>query len=252
MSHLQGKTALVTGVGRKKGIGAAICRALAHEGVNIFYTYFHPYDVALFPESEAEDPAAFVQELQALGVHAACCELDLSEPDAAVSIFDAVQKAVGVPDILINNATVSTRQSFTDVTAELLDQHYTVNVRATTLLCKEFMLRKRDGEGTILCMTSGQDLGVMPDELPYTITKASIEMLVRQLAPELQKYTISINALDPGATDTGWITEELREQVLKESPMGIAEPEAIGSAVVSLLADSSRQTGQIIHVGLSK
>jgi 3-oxoacyl-[acyl-carrier protein] reductase len=85
-------------------------------------------------------------------------------------------------------------------------------------------------------------------KIPYTITKAALEMLAPQLAPELSKLDITINALDPGPTDTGWMTEELKEQVRKESKRGkVNTPEDIGQLVVSILTEKKHSTGEVIH-----
>ena len=105
------------------------------------------------------DMDAFVTELTQFGVKAKYIQLDLSESDSAKILFDAVRSELGSPDILINNAAVSDHILFTGVTAELLDEHYAVNVRATTLLCKEFVLQNKGGK--IINLTSGQSLGVI-------------------------------------------------------------------------------------------
>ena len=98
-------------------------------------------------------------------------------------------------------------------------------------------------------MTSGQSLGSMGGhKIPYTITKAALEMLAPQLAPELAERGIFINALDPGPTDTGWMTEELKEQVKKESKRGkVNTPEDIAQLVVSILTEKKYANGEVIH-----
>src|SRR5258706_12564690 len=115
------------------------------------------------------------------------------------------------------------------------------------MLCKEFV--KRGNAGHIISMTSGQSLGSMGGhKLAYTITKAALEMLAPQLAPELAKLGISINALDPGPTDTGWMTEELKEQVRSKSKRGkVNTPEDIARLVISILTEKKYPTGAVIH-----
>ena len=241
---MKGKVALVTGVGRKRGIGAAICQELAKNGADVFFTYWHQYDLGSYAAEDLIKPEEFANELRSFGVRAASLEVDLSKPDSAEKVFEAVKKELGAPDILINNAAVSTHQLFLEVTADLLDKHYAVNVRATTLLCKEFA--KQGRQGKIINLTSGQALGVMKDELPYTITKASVEMLTQQIAPELSSMGITINAFDPGPTDTGWMTDEVKEAIRKDSPSGtIHTPEDVAKQICNLL--KSTEIGQIIH-----
>ncbi len=240
------KLALITGVGRRNGIGAAVCIELAKNGIDIFFSYLSKYDQEKYPGIEKMDMNAFVIELTQFGVKAKCIELDLSESDSAKMLFDSVRSELGSPDILINNAAFSVHIPFTEITAELLDEHYKVNIRATTLLCKEFTMQNK--EGKIINLTSGQSLGAMKDELPYTITKASVEMLVKQLAPELEERNISINAYDPGPTDTGWMNDEIREMVKKHSSTGrVNLPEAAAKEIVALLSQDI--TGRIVHAG---
>ncbi len=84
-------------------------------------------------------------------------------------------------------------------------------------------------------MTSGQALGVMDaDELAYTITKASIDMLVAQLAPVFEARNASIIAVDPGPTDTGWMTELQKEQMQREGVI-INTPHTTAELIRALL-----------------
>ncbi len=251
MDELKGKIALITGVGRKEGIGAAFCRELASHGVDIFYTYWHTYDKDLFPETENYKPEDFAKELEALGVRAYSIEIDLSKPSSPAELFKTVKEKLGEPDILINNACYDSETPYIDLTPDSLDQHYAINVRAITFLCQEFVRgwQKASG-GRIIIMTSGQALGSMGGhKVPYTITKASAEMLASQLAPELFTNGITINAVDPGPTDTGWMTEDLKKQIQKESSKGrLNTPADTAQFVSSLLVDKTQPTGQVIHV----
>jgi len=247
MKSLQNKLALVTGVGRRAGIGAAICFEIAKNGGDIFFTYWQPYDKETHPENSENDPGAFADELRQFGVQVGSVEVDLSAPDSAEKIIQAAEKELGAPAILINNACHDFEIPFVELSPEILDKHYAVNVRAVAMLCKGFV--KRENAGHIINMTSGQSLGSMGGhKIPYTITKAALEMLAPQLAPELAKLNIIINSLDPGPTDTGWMTEELKEQVRKESKRGkVNTPEDIGKLVVSILTENKYSTGEVIH-----
>ncbi len=97
-------------------------------------------------------------------------------------------------------------------------------------------------------MTSGQGLGAMDvDELAYTITKASIDMLVAQLAPMLIHKGITINALDPGPTDTGWMHEDLKQEIANASGR-VNTPEDIGHLVIDLLTHNlGVQSGEVVR-----
>ncbi len=250
MNELKGKIALITGVGRKEGIGAAICREFAKQGTDIFYTYWRDYDKSQFPETASYKPEDFVQELEACGVRAQSVEMDLSKPESTTMLFEVVRQRLGEPDILINNACFDSEVAFLELTAESLDKHYAVNIRAITFLCQEFVRgwQKKEG-GRVVIMTSGQSLGSMGGhKIPYTITKACAEMLASQLAPELLAKGITINAVDPGPTDTGWMTEALKKQIQKESSKGsLNTPVDTAKFIATLLIDKAEPTGQVIH-----
>ena len=246
MKPLENKLALVTGVGRSMGIGAAICREIAKNGGDIFFTYWHSYDKETYSEGN-NDIEAITAELEQLGVKVRSIEVDLSDSQSAEMLFRAVESKLGTPSILINNACHDFEIPFAGLSPEILDKHYAVNVRAVAMLCKEFV--KRGKAGHIISMTSGQSLRSMGGhKIPYTITKAALEMLAPQLAPELSRVGISINSLDPGPTDTGWMNEEMKEIVLKHSKKGrITTPEEIGKLVIEILTESKYSTGEVIH-----
>jgi 3-oxoacyl-[acyl-carrier protein] reductase len=244
---LQGRIALVTGVGRLAGIGAAVCREIAKNGGDVFMTYWHEYDKETHSENCEDDPAALAAEVRQFGVQVGSAEIDLSVPDSAEKLFQAVEKELGTPAILINNACHDFEVPFVELSPEILDKHYAVNVRAVVMLCKEFV--NRGSAGHIINMTSGQSLGSMGShKMPYALTKAALEMLAPQLAPELAKRGIMINALDPGPTDTGWMTESLKEQVRKASTRGqVTSPEEIARLIIAILTKKKFPTGEVIH-----
>lgn len=250
MEALKEKTALVTGVGRRRGIGYALCSELSNLGANIFYTYWREYDQDGKLVGSDENPAEFAGDFNQLGNTVGCMELDLRTIHAPRALFDAAVAQCGIPDILINNACFSTNQPFNAVTAEILDEHYAVNVRATTLLCKEFVTRfQKQTGGKIVNLTSGQSLGVMPGELPYAITKAAVEMLTLQLELALRDSGITINAVDPGPTDTGWMSEEVKKLIAGD-PMGgrISTPQEAAALVLSFIhGEREAVTGSVLH-----
>ena len=244
---LQGRIALVTGVGRRVGIGAAICREIAKNCGDIFFTYWHQYDKETHSENCENDPAIIAAELSQFSVRVGSVEIDLSVPDSAEKLFTAVENELGTPAILINNACHDFEVPFVELSPDILDRHYAVNVRAVAMLCKEFV--KRGNAGHIISMTSGQSLGSMGGQkIPYTITKAALEMLAPQLAPELARSGVTINAVDPGPTDTGWMTEELKEQLRRESKWGkVNTPEDVARLIVSILTEKKYPTGEVIY-----
>ena len=244
---LEGKVAVITGVGRSAGIGAAICRHIACNGGDIFFAYWHQYDQETHSGNCQNDPADIAAKLKQLGVRAESMEIDLAEPYSAERLFKAVEDRLGTPAILVNNACHDFEVPFVELSPEILDKHYAVNVRAVTMLCKEFV--KRGKAGSIINMTSGQSLGSMGGhKVPYTITKAALEMLAPQLAPDLIKLGITIHSVDPGPTDTGWMTEELKAQIRKESRRGeVNTPDDVARLILSILTQEKPSTGEVIH-----
>src|SRR5919112_6284705 len=218
---LTGREAVVTGASRRQGIGAAICRALASHGADILFTHWQPYDQTQPLGVDPEGPTELQRELQGFGVRAEELAIDLADPTAPERVLEAVETRLGPPSILVNNAAHSTRDDYQTLDAASLDAHYAVNVRATALLSVEFARRYRGGPGgRIISLTSGQSVGPMPDELPYATTKGAIEAFTSSLAPDVAALGITVNAVDPGATDTGWMTEEFKDQVRQELGFG--------------------------------
>ncbi|PCI86404.1 MAG: hypothetical protein COB24_09565 [Hyphomicrobiales bacterium] len=247
MKQLKSQITLITGVGRSIGIGASICREIAKNGGDIFFTYWNEYDQQMFPNTPTSDTQNITNELKQYGVRVKSCELDLSNPKAANTLFKQAEASLGTPTILINNACRDIEIPFTDLTPEILDKHYAVNQRAVTMLCSEFT--KRQNAGNIINLISGQSLGSMgTNQISYTTTKAAVEMLAKQLAPELSKLNIRINSIDPGPVNTGWMTENIKKEILKESSLGkISLPEDTAQLIMSILLDKDKKTGQTIH-----
>ncbi len=248
--NLADKVALVTGVSRRQGIGAAIVQQLAQAGATIFTTYYRPYDVEIALAKEGNEAAAILADLRSDGAEAVGLEVDLSDPAAPATIFNAAQKAFGHVDILVNNATRDTPANIDTITATTLDQHYAVNVRGLLLLCHEFVERfqGQDG-GRIINLTSGQGVTPMPESLPYVASKGAIEALTFSLAPPLMKRGITINAVDPGATDSGWMGDELQAQLAAQSAAGRVGLPADAARLITFLASAEAQwiTGQIMR-----
>jgi len=152
--------ALVTGAGREREIGTAICRALAAAGHAVAFTV-----------PPGGDGAALAAELGAAAI-----EVDLADRVAADELLDAATERLGaLPSVLVNNAAVSVNGGYAQLDAATLDAHYAVNVRAPALLSCELARRHTPGEpGRIVCLTSGQSLGPMLGELPYATTKGAL------------------------------------------------------------------------------
>ncbi|WP_420631857.1 SDR family oxidoreductase [Candidatus Leptofilum sp.] len=250
---LRGQTAVITGVSRKIGIGAAIARALAEVGCNIFTTYFRPYDATMPWGSQADEATEIIADLQQMGVEAAGLELDLSQPTAPAELFAMVQERFGQANILVNNATHSVNGNIEELTAVSLQNHLAVNVQGMALLCQAFVQQFDEGawveNGRIINLSSGQSHGPMPDELAYAASKGAVEAFSLSLSAALVNRGITVNAIDPGITDTGWIPDDLHQQFVAQAPMGrIGTPEDAARLVRFLASpEAGWITGQLIR-----
>lgn len=247
------RIAIVTGASRAAGIGQAIARELARDGLDVFITYFRPYDDETGLAGDAREALNLLDELRASGIRASGLELDLSDPACAPRLLDAVVADLGPASVLVNNATHSLRDGIEALTAETLDRHYAVNLRGMALLCAEFVRRFRANpklvDGRIINLSSGQAVGPMPGELAYVATKGAVEAFTLSLSAEVARDGITVNAVDPGITDTGWIPPDLKVKWEQESPMRRVGTPADAARLIRFLAspESKWITGQVIH-----
>jgi len=246
-SQLSGKSALVTGASRSVGIGAAIARGLASMGVNVFTTYYRPFDGA---DAGQEEAGALLDELKAVGVKAGGLEADLADIAAPEAIFDLAERTVGPVDILVNNAAFYHQSDIYALTPALLDAHYQVNMRGTALLCAEFA-KRHDGRrgGRIISLSSGQSIDAMEANLPYAMTKGAIEVLTKALSVSLRAKGITVNAVDPGGTDTGWMTPELIADIKANALHNRVGVPQDATRLILFLASAQAEwiTGQVLH-----
>ena len=242
--------AIVTGTSRLKGIGRAICVELAKNNIDIFFTYWTNYDKQMPWSVKGNEPDLIQAEIKNLGAKCEKLELNFLEEPSIKTLLDEVEKKMGFPTILINNATYSTQTSISEITSEELDRHYVVNFKAPTLLIAEFV-RRFDGRknGRIINLTSGQTLSFMSSEIAYATTKGAIETLTRTISQEIAKKGITINAVNPGLTDTGWLDEKQERMFTERFPMGrLGQPKDIAKLISFLVSENAAWiTGQVIH-----
>jgi len=246
----QNRIALVTGTSRRIGIGTAICKALAAEGMDLAFTYWHPYDQQMDWGADKDAPDLLTAELQAMGVRCLALSADLSQADTPAKVLDEVEQQLGSVSVLVNNAAYSVNGDYQQLDAQSLDAHYAVNIRGAFLLSVEFARRFKAGRGgRIINMTSGQSLHPMSDELAYAATKGAVEAFTLSLAGGVAKLGITVNAVDPGATDTGWMTPELKEMIRQRMPSGrVGLPEDAARLVAFLASEEAEWiTGEVIH-----
>jgi 3-oxoacyl-[acyl-carrier protein] reductase len=228
--------ALVTGATRKAGIAAAVARALAEDGWDVATTGWRPYDETEPWGSRSQEAEELVKELRAQGARAAFWEDDLRDPDAAERVVGWAEAEIGPLSALVVVHTRSRAGRLLETEVAEWDHHLEVNARGAFLLCAAFARRwaGEPGSGRIVLYTSRPPLA---GEVAYAASKGAIEWLVFSLGAELASLGITVNAIDPGPTDTGWLDDspELRERLLEEHPLGrLGRPEDSASLVAFL------------------
>jgi 3-oxoacyl-[acyl-carrier protein] reductase len=243
---LDGRVALVTGVGRRAGIGYAIARRLLESGAAVLSQAWTPYDVASWgaEPGEAEVTSA---ELRKLG-RVEHLQADFARPNAPAELFAEARTAFGHVDMLVVNHTRSGDGALADLTAEHLDDFLHENVRASLLLVKE-LAAQHDGRpgGRVVLMTSGQHLSPMKSEVGYAVSKGALHQATLTLSEELIDSGITVNTINPGPTDTGWGIGDI--DPASSMPQGRwGEPDDAARLVAWLCSDDAQWiTGQVIN-----
>jgi 3-oxoacyl-[acyl-carrier protein] reductase len=251
--------AIVTG--SNHGIGAASARALAAQGTAVVCAYWvvhDPVDPGIpdaYRQNRALDGDQVVSAIRDAGGRAVAIAADLRDPDTPATLFDAAELEFGPVDILVNNATGWVQDTFSPAAIDHLGralrpvshdtwaQQFGVDAMAPALLIAEFARRHHARGATwgrIIGLTSGGSLG-FPEEVSYGAAKAAQENYTMSAAAELAKLGITANMIHPPVTDTGWVTDGVREFV-ERSPglVAVATPDAVAEVIAFLASDQGR------------
>jgi 3-oxoacyl-[acyl-carrier protein] reductase len=241
-----GRVVLVTGTSRMRGLGAAIAQRLADDGWDIGLTWWLAADTGTPWAGEPEEPRRLVEALRRAGARVAWHEADLADPGAPARVFDAIEDELGLVSALVNSHAASRQGTVLDTTVEDFDGHMDVNARATLLLLRELALRLPAGApGRVVSLTSDAIHG----EVAYGASKAALERITVAAARELGPRGITVNAVNPGPVDTGWMTPEVRTRVLSDTSLGRLGTPTETAALVSFLCsdDGAWVTGQTLY-----
>ncbi|MEU7933986.1 SDR family oxidoreductase [Micromonospora echinofusca] len=239
------RVALVTGVSRRIGIGAAVARTLAADGWRLLLTGLPEFDDA---QPYGGDPEGVPALLGELG-DAAHVRADLLDPAAPADLVGEALRRHGRLDAVIAVHAYCTDTPFGALDAAEIDRHLLVNVRATLLLAEAFAAAfTAGGGGRLVLFSSGQRLGPMPQTLAYAVSKAAVENATFQLSPLLMPRGITVNCVHPGPTDTGYASPEAYAEVAKLFPGGRWGTPQDAARLVRFLCspDADWITGQVI------
>ncbi len=240
MSQLADRVAIVTGGG--KGIGRAICLALAGCGAQVVVA-----DLDAGSAGEAVDLMS-----PGRGVYV---ETDVSSEASVQALFATVHQRWGRLDIAVSNAGIFRNTLISDMTASEWDQVMAVNARGTFLVGREafkLMHPRQAGRIINIASTAGKTGGGIA-QAHYAASKAAVICFTKSLAREAAPHHINVNAVAPGPTATEitrqW-SPDVRAAYIANIPWReFAQPEDVADAVMFLASDRARYiTGEILDV----
>ena len=242
------RVAIVTGSAR--GIGAAIARRLAEDGM----------DLVIVDLNEA-DCLNSARDVEAVGRRALAVGADVSDEASVAAAFERVQQELGKPTVLVNNAGVIRDHTLANMTVEEWDLVMSVNLRGAFLMSRAMVEPMRAASwGRIVNLSSIAALGNR-GQANYSAAKAGIQGFTKTLAIELGRYGVTVNAVAPGFTVTAMTAavaerigvgfDDLQAGAAQQIPVGrVGQPEDIANAV-SFFVDprAGFVSGQTLYVG---
>ncbi|HJU37975.1 MAG TPA: SDR family oxidoreductase [Tahibacter sp.] len=236
----QQQIALVTGASR--GIGAAIARRLAHDGMTVVVNY----------AGSAADAERLVGEIEKAGGRAIAAQADVADAAAVARTFDAAETAYGGIDVVVNNAGIMKLAPIADSDDALFDAQVAINLKGTFNVLRQAARRMRNGGRIVNLSTSVVGLKLETYGV-YAATKAAVETLTAILSKELRGRSITVNAIAPGPTATDLFltgkSAELVERLAKMNPLErLGTPDDIANAVAFLAGrDGGWINGQVLR-----
>ena len=236
--QLNGKIALVTGGSR--GIGAAIVRRLARDGASVVFTY-----------AAAEERAqALVREITEAGGAALALKADSADAAALQAAVAQAAQRFGRIDILVNNAGILLRGVVDEFPLADFDRMVAVNVRAVFAAVQAVLPHMGQGGRVISTGSVAAERAGFPGAAVYAMTKGAVAALTRGLARDLGPRGITVNAVQPGPTDTDMTSGEPMHAMLRPLlPLGRLGKDSEIASLVAYLA--SAEAGFITGAALT-
>jgi 3-oxoacyl-[acyl-carrier protein] reductase len=233
MNKLTGKVAVVTGA--SKGIGAAIAKSLAAEGVSVVVNY----------ASGKTRGDAVVAAITAAGGKAVAVQGDVSNAADAQGIVQAAIKNYGRLDILVNNSGVYAYAPIEEITEEHFQRQFKINVLGL-LLATQAAVKHIGAGGSIINISSVTSRIAPPNSAVYSGTKGAVDAITGVLSRELGPKKIRVNSINPGLVETegthsgGFIGSDFEKAAIAMTPLGrTGKPDEIASIAVFLASENS-------------
>jgi acetoacetyl-CoA reductase len=241
MAELNGRVAIVTGGSR--GIGAAISKELAKDGVKIVINY----------NSRKEVADKIVAEINEIGGEAYAVQADVSISQDAANLVNEAVSHFGRVDILINNAGITRDSTFKKLSEEDWRKVIDVNLNSvfnTTSVALPHLLESDAGRIINISSIIGQAGGF--GQTNYAAAKAGLIGYTKSLALELAKSNVTVNAICPGFIGTEMVAampEKVLDVIVAKVPQKrLGKPEEIARGVVFLCKDGDYITGQQLNI----
>lgn len=243
------RTAILTGVGRRRGIAASIALGLADDGWNLVLPVLPAYDAQLGIGGGGDEIEAIAAAATSRGAVVRTIEADLADPAAAAAVLEAAD-ALGEPAALVLSHSIDIESSILTTTVESWDRHFAVNARAAWLLVKGIAERlpetpTTEARARVVALTSDH----AAHNLPYGASKGALDRTVLAAAVELGGRGLRANVVNPGPIDTGWMDDDVRAELTARTPAGrLGTPQDTTDLVRFLLSDAGGWiTGQRLY-----